>query len=252
MKKSCIPFAELVNIGTIRTATINEFGNLTIHYTAKGIKARGTVLIHDWINGIENAEYNDAVIVHPLRTAIGDWNIHVRVDWQTTDDMEISYRDQLISHYMPNTVLHNKLNNCGIETLYEIYVNKELKLVDTENGIVNIMSGNEIFLSIVDVKKEMMINLPLKINIELRDRFNVMLSNNRINWFNWLRESTYHPRNDGCVFKFVNGLSVKMDNGKESISEDGVRIYCETLDGTDDITRHATEEDFLVWLNKYF
>lgn len=87
--------------------------------------------------------------------------------------------------------------------------------------------------------------------LKAADVYHLRVAHNRVNWFNWLRQATYHPRTTGCVYKFPNGLSVKMDNGKDPISSDNIRIYCETLEDGE-ISRFNTENEFLVWLTKYF
>lgn len=87
--------------------------------------------------------------------------------------------------------------------------------------------------------------------VKVVDTYHMRVANNRVNWFNWLRHATYHPRATGCVYKFPNGLSVKMDNGRDPISSDNIRIYCETLEDGE-VSRFNTENEFLVWLTKYF
>lgn len=76
---------------------------------------------------------------------------------------------------------------------------------------------------------------------------------NRTTWFKWLREAEHVDHPTGTLFKFPNGLSVKMDDAEESFASlnDNDRIYCETyVDG--ETERFANEEDFLIWLTKYF
>ncbi len=74
-------------------------------------------------------------------------------------------------------------------------------------------------------------------------------------WYKWLKEAEFVSLKTGNVFKFPNGLTVKMDDAtdiEDGISSDGYRLFAETMEPGGNIERHYTEEEFLVWLNRFF
>lgn len=75
----------------------------------------------------------------------------------------------------------------------------------------------------------------------------------RTHWYRWLKEAEFVPLKSGNVFKFPNGLTVKMDdNPDEVMDSDGYRMFAETMEPGGNIERHYTEEEFLVWLTRFF
>lgn len=171
------------------------------------------------------------------------------VSYNSTDPKEIEVRDDLLS--LSQTIIHvSKMAKLNIYRLHDI-VKCDVDNIkyDFQRGSHSITNGTSIF---VFYGAETMLPSWSESLLEVHDVYKLRLANNRVNWFNWLKESEYVPKTTGCVYKFPNGLTVKMDNGNEPLCEDGRRIYCETLDSTNEISRFECEETFLVWLTKYF
>lgn len=170
------------------------------------------------------------------------------VNWSVgLSDMEKIMRDKVLS-VESNVYAGSTLHKKGLPILHMIMMCKpdDVKY-DGKRGSYLLTDGYSEYVVYMDTPKRW-----VDILVDVQNNYRIKLNNNRVNWFNWLKDAAYAPRTDGCVYKFPNGLSVKMDNGKLAILECGTPIYCETWDATSDITRHNSEADFMVWLTKYF
>lgn len=124
-----------------------------------------------------------------------------------------------------------------------------LENVDTDRGSVLYRGSHDMGVIIGEVISYQSMAMAV---LNVMDMYHKRLAVHRTMWYKWLKDAEYVEHKTGNLFKFPSGLSVKMDDSDEVLSEDGYRIFCETFDSTDDITRHETEADFLVWLTKYF
>lgn len=84
------------------------------------------------------------------------------------------------------------------------------------------------------------------------EEYHKRISINRTLWYKWLKEAEFISHVTGDLFKFPNGLSVKFDNKEEQLAATGKRMFCEAYDHNKEIHRFYDEEDFLVWLTRYF
>lgn len=95
-------------------------------------------------------------------------------------------------------------------------------------------------------------NMALQI-LNIVEALETRISVHRTLWYKWLKEAEFVPMKTGNVFKFPNGFTVKMDdNPKEVMDSDGYRLFAESREPGGNIERHYTEEEFLVYLTKFF
>lgn len=138
------------------------------------------------------------------------------------------------------------------------------------NDVMNIVKRGKLYLHNLDIPRGSVLYhdgitqiLFISENIEYDvivtrllelDRIHIQRMNTqRTIWYKWLKEAEYVTLSTGSVFKFLNNLTVKMDDSVvDSFNEDGDYLFCETRDHEGVTDRFETEYDFLAWLTRYF
>ena len=170
------------------------------------------------------------------------------VSFNSTDPKEMDIRESLLS--LSHTVTH--VTKMAKMDMYHLQGVMKCDLdnlkYDHERGSYAITDGVSTFVFYgTDLK-----NTWAEALVATSDEYYKRLAMHRVLWFRWLKDAEFKEHKSGDLFKFSNGLSVKFDNKDEQISESNIRLYCETYDHNEEINRFETEEDFLVWLTKYF
>lgn len=170
------------------------------------------------------------------------------ISYNSVDCKEKEIREDLLSR--SNTILHvSKVVKSNLYHMQSI-VKADLSTIknDYVRGSCSLKNGNSIFVIHGTDTQYSWAEALTATHFEYAKRINMQ----RVLWYKWLQEATFKETNTGDLFKFPNGLSVKFDNKEEGIGEDGERMFCETYTRQEEITRFYSEEDFLVWLTKYF
>lgn len=250
MVPAMMPFSELFKFGKIDHAFMSIDGALVSFYHKDHLYEYGRKVFSD-TDVYPKTEWHREFVIDPWLNSAGLYKLVTNVNWATSDENEIMYRNDLINNHMAKTVLFEKLKNCGLYQLHDIFHNGSENVEVTACktlGTVNVLVNKRLVMTIVDCSQDSWVGF--KIYEVLKDQYLIHLSKQRVTWLRFIQHAKIIPKSTGTVFKFPNGLSVKFDDGESSIA-DGGRIYCETM-WQGEIERFDTEESFLVWLVKFF